>query len=85
MGMYPKILGVGLGVPQHEYTQMEIYERFLKPHLGTNRRARAIFGRAGIKRRFTAVEGNYHEINRGTEAARAAVGIVNVMSKLRSK
>lgn len=67
MSNYPKILGLGLGVPAHEYTQMEIYERFLEPHLGTNRRARAIFGRAGVKRRFTAVDGTYHNINRGTE------------------
>ncbi len=64
---YPKILGLGLGVPQHRYTQLEIYERFLEPHLGANRRARAIFGRAGIKQRFTAVEGEYHQVIRGTE------------------
>ncbi len=54
-------------MPRHEYSQLEIYERFLRPHLGTNRRARAIFGRAGVKRRFTAVEGEYHHIYRGTE------------------
>jgi predicted naringenin-chalcone synthase len=64
---FPKILGLGLAVPAHEYTQLEIYERFLQPHLGANRRARAIFGRAGVKRRFTAVEGEYHRIFRGTE------------------
>ena len=45
----------------------EIYERFLEPHLGANRRARAIFGRAGIKQRYTAVEGAYHHVVRGTE------------------
>ncbi|MBI3734521.1 MAG: type III polyketide synthase [Chloroflexi bacterium] len=65
--LYPKILALATGVPAHRYTQMEIYERFLAPHLGANRRARAIFGRAGIKQRFTAVEGAYHEITRGTE------------------
>lgn len=54
-------------MPRHEYSQTEIYERFLEPHLGTNRRARAIFGRAGVKRRFTAVEGEYHHVFRGTE------------------
>lgn len=54
-------------MPRHEYSQTEIYERFLQPHLGSNRRARAIFGRAGVKRRFTAVEGEYHHIFRGTE------------------
>lgn len=64
---YPRILGLGLGVPGHKYSQSEIYERFLQPHLGTNRRARAIFGRAGVKRRFTAVEGEYHQHLRGTE------------------
>lgn len=63
----PRILGLGLGVPSHEYSQLEIYERFLQPHLGANRRARAIFGRAGVKRRFTAVEGEYHQHLRGTE------------------
>src|SRR5689334_11733094 len=67
MNMYPKILSVGLGVPGNEYTQMEIFDRFLAPHMGANRRARAIFARAGIKRRFTAVEGEYHNIYRGTE------------------
>ncbi|MEP7200883.1 MAG: type III polyketide synthase, partial [Chloroflexota bacterium] len=46
--------------------QLEIYERFLQPHLGANRRARAIFGRAGIAQRFTAVEGEYHHVVRGT-------------------
>ncbi|MCA1553452.1 MAG: type III polyketide synthase, partial [Chloroflexi bacterium] len=64
---YPKILNLSLGVPSHQYTQLEIYERFLEPHLGRNRRARAIFGRAGIKQRFTTVEGEYHHLVRGTE------------------
>ncbi len=67
MQQYPKILGLGLGLPRHEYTQSEIYERFLEPHLGTNRKARILFARAGVKRRFTAVEGDYHHVNRGTE------------------
>jgi predicted naringenin-chalcone synthase len=64
---YPKILGMGFGVPEHVYSQTEIYERFLEPHLGSNRRARAIFGRAGIKRRHTTVPGEYHHTFRGTE------------------
>lgn len=64
---YPKILGIGLGVPRFEYTQTEIYERFLQPHLGTNRRARILFQRAGIQRRFTAAPGEYHTIARGTQ------------------
>ena len=64
---YPKILHAGVAVPPHRYAQMEIYERFLEPHLGRNRRARAIFGRAGIRQRFTAVEGEYHHVLRGTE------------------
>jgi predicted naringenin-chalcone synthase len=64
---YPKILGLGLGVPGFEYTQTEIYERFLQPHLGTNRRARILFQRAGIHRRFTATPGEYHNVFRGTE------------------
>ncbi|HZQ06634.1 MAG TPA: type III polyketide synthase [Anaerolineae bacterium] len=64
---YPKILGLGLGVPRYEYSQSEIYERFLEPHLGRNRRARILFQRAGIQRRFTATEGSYHNAPRGTE------------------
>jgi predicted naringenin-chalcone synthase len=64
---YPKILGLGLGVPRYEYTQAEIYERFLQPHLGANRRARLLFQRAGIQRRFTAIPGEYHNIFRGTQ------------------
>ncbi len=64
---YPKILSLATAVPKHQYTQLEIYERFLEPHLGANRRARAIFGRAGIKQRYTAVEGEYHQVFRGTE------------------
>ncbi len=67
MSNYPRILGLGLGVPRHCYSQAEIYERFLEPHLGANRRARAIFSRAGVKRRFTAVAGDYHRSFRGTE------------------
>lgn len=66
MMTFPKILGLGLGVPQYEYSQSEIYERFLKPHLGSNRRARILFQRAGIHRRFTATEGQYHNEFRGT-------------------
>lgn len=64
---HPKILGMGLGVPRFEYTQTEIYERFLQPHLGSNRRARILFQRAGIQRRFTAAPGEYHKCFRGTE------------------
>jgi predicted naringenin-chalcone synthase len=64
---YPKILSLGTGLPQNCYTQQDIYERFLEPHLGANRRARAIFGRAGIKQRYTAVDGEYHRVMRGTE------------------
>jgi predicted naringenin-chalcone synthase len=64
---YPKILGIGLGVPEFEYTQTEIYERFLEPHLGSNRRARILFQRAGIQRRYTATPGEYHKTFRGTE------------------
>lgn len=64
---HPKILGLGLGVPRYEYTQTEIYERFLQPHLGANRRARILFQRAGIQRRFTAAPGEYHTLFRGTE------------------
>lgn len=64
---FPRILHVSTAVPPHRYAQLEIYERFLEPHLGRNRRARAIFGRAGIKQRFTAVEGEYHRVLRGTE------------------
>lgn len=64
---HPKILGMGLGVPRYEYTQSEIYQRFLEPHLGSNRRARILFQRAGIQRRFTAMPGEYHNTFRGTE------------------
>ncbi len=64
---WPKILGLGLGVPAHSYTQTEIYERFLQPHLGHNRRARILFQRAGIQHRYTATEGDYHTIFRGTQ------------------
>lgn len=64
---YPRILGLGLALPRYSYSQTEIYERFLEPHLGRNRRARAIFGRAGIKRRFTAIDGDYHHSFRSTE------------------
>ncbi len=65
--VYPRVLALGLAVPPNEYSQQEIYERFLEPHLGKNRRARAIFGRAGVQRRFTAVAGEYHNLFRGTE------------------
>ena len=64
---FPKILSLATATPPQRYAQMEIFERFLQPHLGANRRARAIFGRAGIKQRFTAVPGDYHHVFRGTE------------------
>lgn len=64
---YPKILGIGLNVPRYEYSQSEIYERFLEPHLGKNRRARILFQRAGIQRRFTATPGEFHNVVRGTQ------------------
>ena len=64
---HPKFLGIGLGVPQFAYSQTEIYQRFLEPHLGTNRRARILFQRAGIQRRFTATPGEYHNTFRGTQ------------------
>lgn len=64
---YPRILGMGFGVPPYSYSQSEIYERFLQPHLGANRRARILFQRAGIQRRFTATAGEYHNVVRGTE------------------
>ena len=63
---FPRILGLGLSVPAFAYSQTEIFERFLQPHLGANRRARAIFGRTGIKQRYTAVDGEYHHTFRGT-------------------
>jgi len=64
---YPRILGMGLNVPPYSYSQSEIYERFLQPHLGTNRRARILFQRAGIQHRFTATAGEYHNVFRGTQ------------------
>src|SRR5437868_10373146 len=64
---YPKIMGLGLGVPGNSYSQTEIYERFLMPHLGLNRRARILFQRAGIQHRFTATAGDYHNVFRGTQ------------------
>ncbi len=64
---YPRILGMGFGVPPYSYSQTEIYERFLEPHLGRNRRARILFQRAGIEHRFTAIAGEYHNVFRGTQ------------------
>ncbi len=64
---HPAILGLGTGLPTHRYSQVEIFERFLEPHFGRNRRARAIFKHAGVDYRHTAVQGSYYDQERTTE------------------
>ena len=64
----PVILGVGTGVPSRRFAQSELYERFLEPHFGRNRLARTIFAHAGIDYRHVAVEGDYYDEERTTEA-----------------
>jgi predicted naringenin-chalcone synthase len=59
-------------VPRYSYSQSEIYDHFLEPHLGRNRRARILFQRAGIHHRYTAIEGNYHNEFRSTEERNGA-------------
>ncbi len=63
----PAIWGIGTALPPFCYSQTEIYERFLEPHFGRNRRARAIFKHAGVAYRYTAIEGSYYEQERTTE------------------
>src|SRR5262245_15771643 len=63
----PTILGLATGVPGWRYSQEQIYETFLEPILGTNRKARAIFKRSGIAYRHVSVPGDYYRSPRMTE------------------
>jgi predicted naringenin-chalcone synthase len=60
------IQSLATAVPRRRYSQDEIYERFLEPVLGRNRRARAIFKRSGIAYRHAAIPGDYYDCERGT-------------------
>lgn len=64
---HPTILGMATGVPPHRYTQSQIYEQFMEPYFRSNPKARAIFDRAGIAYRHTAVPGEYYAVERRTE------------------
>jgi alkylresorcinol/alkylpyrone synthase len=63
----PTVWGIGTALPPFRYSQIEIFERFLEPHFGRNRRARAIFNHAGVAYRYTAVQGSYYDQERTTE------------------
>ncbi len=62
----PAILGIGTAVPGQRYSQSEILERYLEPHWGHNRRARAIFLNTGVEFRYAAIEGEFFDHERST-------------------
>ncbi len=62
----PTILGIGTGVPGKRYSQTEILERYLEPHWGHNRRARAIFLNTGVEFRHAAIDGEFFDRERTT-------------------
>lgn len=64
----PAIIALATGVPPNRYSQQELFERFLKPHIGSNRRARAIFRHVGVTHRHAVVDGSYYDEERGTQA-----------------
>ncbi len=62
----PAVLGIGTALPLHHYSQTEIFERFLEPHFGRNRRGRGIFAHAGVDFRHTAIDGTFYDRQRTT-------------------
>lgn len=65
---HPQILGLATGVPAHRYTQTEIYDGFLAPHLD-NRRARMLFDAAEIDTRHSVItDPGWLACNPSTEA-----------------
>jgi predicted naringenin-chalcone synthase len=64
----PAIIGLATGVPAQRYGQDEVFERFLAPHIGANRRARAIFKHVGVQHRHVVVDGGYYLEERSTQA-----------------
>ncbi len=59
--MLPSILGIGTALPPQRFSQTEIFERFLEPHFGRNRRGRGIFKHAGVDYRYAAVDGSFYD------------------------
>ncbi len=62
-----KILALATSLPERHFTQAEIYERMLAPHLDANPMAREIFFRTGVGSRHLAVDGDYYAKNRSTQ------------------
>jgi alkylresorcinol/alkylpyrone synthase len=62
----PSILGIGTALPAQRYSQTEIFERYLEPHFGRNRRGRGIFKHAGVDYRHAAVHPSFFDQNRTT-------------------
>jgi predicted naringenin-chalcone synthase len=67
----PLILGISTGVPSMRHTQQSIYERFAR-YLGTDARRsraiRAIFERAGVNYRYSAVGEEFYAEDKTTQA-----------------
>jgi alkylresorcinol/alkylpyrone synthase len=63
----PFILGIGTAVPAQEYSQDEIFDRFLAPFFGERSVTRTIFDNAGVGFRHTVVDGTYYGRERRTQ------------------
>ncbi len=66
LGGSPEVIGIGTAVPPRRYSQIEIFERFLAPHFGRNRRGRGIFAHAGVDFRHAAIDGSFYHRERTT-------------------
>ena len=67
-GSNPRILQIGTSVPAHSYSQAEILAELGKIGFAQDRRARVIFGRAGVKQRHTTIDASFYAEPKSTEA-----------------
>jgi predicted naringenin-chalcone synthase len=62
-----RIQQIGTAVPKNRYTQSEVLSELQKIGFGQDRKARAIFGRAGVKARHTVVNASYYAEQKSTQ------------------
>jgi predicted naringenin-chalcone synthase len=68
MSSEARIQQIGTAVPHHRYTQAEVLEQLQAIGFGKDRKARVIFGRAGVKARHTVVDASYYASVKSTQA-----------------
>jgi predicted naringenin-chalcone synthase len=66
-GIEAHIQQIGTAVPKNRYTQDEILAELQNIGFAQDRRARIIFGRAGVKARHTVVNSSYYAAHKSTQ------------------